>query len=42
MRLEPFRIILDGDRVLYRDETAEDFFVRREKAKRCLLEIASR
>ena len=42
VRLEPYRVVLEGDRILYRDETAEDFFVRRERAKRCLLEIASR
>jgi peroxiredoxin len=42
VRLEPFRIILNRDRVLYRDDTAEDFFVRRNRAKQCLLEIASR
>jgi peroxiredoxin len=42
VRLEPVRVILDGDKVIYKDDTAEDFFVRREKAKRCLLEMASR
>jgi len=42
VRLEPFRVILDGDRVIYMDDTAEDFFVRRDRAKKCLLEIASR
>ena len=42
VRLEPFRVILDGDRVIHIDNTAEDFFVRRDRAKQCLLEIASR
>ncbi|MBN2408482.1 MAG: redoxin domain-containing protein [Candidatus Aminicenantes bacterium] len=42
VRLEPFRVVLDGDRVLYLDDAAEDFFVRRDRVKRCLLEIASR
>jgi hypothetical protein len=42
VRLEPFRIILYGDRVIYKDDPAEDFFVRRDRAKQCLLEIASR
>ncbi|MEW5901855.1 MAG: redoxin domain-containing protein [Acidobacteriota bacterium] len=41
-RLEPFRVVLERDRVLYQDDTAQDFFVRREKAKKCLLELASR
>ncbi len=42
VRLEPFRVILDGDNVVYVDDTSADFFVRRGQAKRCLLEIASR
>ena len=42
VRLEPFRVILDGERVLYLDDTAADFFLRRDQAKRCLLEMASR
>jgi hypothetical protein len=42
VRLEPFRVILDGDQVLYKDDTTEDFFIRRNRAKRCLLEMASR
>jgi len=42
VRLEPFRVVLDGDQVLYLDDAAEDFFVRRDRAKRWLLEIASR
>ncbi|MGB7294780.1 MAG: redoxin domain-containing protein [Candidatus Aminicenantales bacterium] len=42
VRLEPFRVVLDGERILYLDDAAEDFFVRRDKAKRCLLEMASR
>jgi hypothetical protein len=42
VRLEPVRVILDGERVVYKDDTAEDFFVRRERAQRCLLEMTSR
>ncbi len=42
VRLEPDRVILEGDRVLYRDDTAKDFFVRRDEAKRCLLKMTSR
>jgi peroxiredoxin len=42
VRLEPDRVLLQGDRVLYRDDTAKDFFVRRDQAKQCLLEMASR
>lgn len=40
--LEPDRVILDGERVLYRDDRSKDFLVRRDQAKRCLLEIACR
>lgn len=42
VRLEPFRVILQEDRVLYLDEPAEDFFVRRDRVKRWLVEMASR
>jgi peroxiredoxin len=41
VRLEPFRVILDRGSVLYQDDSALDFFVRRDKVKRCLVEIAS-
>jgi hypothetical protein len=40
--LEPFRVILNQDSVLYEDDSSQDFFVRRDKVKRCLVEIASR
>lgn len=42
VRLEPVVIILEGDRLIYQDNTAEDFLLRREKVKRCLLEIKSK
>ena len=42
VRLEPFRVILEGDRVVYLDDPAEDFFVRRDEARRCLLGMTSR
>jgi hypothetical protein len=42
VRLEPFLVVLEGDSVLYLDDTSEDFSVRGDKVKRCLLEIASR
>lgn len=42
VRLEPFRVILNQGSVLYEDDSSQDFFVRREKVKRCLVEIASR
>src|SRR4030042_248386 len=42
VRLEPFCVILDQGSVLYEDDTSQDFFVRRDEVKRCLVEIASR
>jgi peroxiredoxin len=42
VRLEPFRVILDRGAVLYLDDSSLDFFIRRDKVKRCLVEIASR
>lgn len=42
VRQEPFRVILDREAVLFLDDTSLDFFVRRDKVKQCLLEIASR
>jgi len=42
VRLEPFRVILNQGSVIYEDDTTQDFFVRRDKVKRCLVEIASR
>ena len=42
VRLEPFRVILDRGSVFYQDDSALDFFVRRDRVKRCLIEIASR
>lgn len=42
VRLEPFCVILNRGAVLYQDDTNQDFFVRRDEVKRCLLEIASR
>jgi peroxiredoxin len=42
VRQEPFRIILDREAVVFMDDTSVDFFVRRDKVEKCLLEIASR
>jgi peroxiredoxin len=42
VRLEPFCVILNQGSVLYEDDTTQDFFVRRDEVKRCLVEIASR
>ena len=42
VRQEPFRVILDGETVIFLDDTGQDFFSRRDKVKLCLLEIASR
>lgn len=42
VKLEPYRVILDQGRVLYQDDLTVDFFERRDRAKQCLLEIASR
>jgi len=42
VRQEPYRVILYQDTVLFQDDTSQDFFVRRDRVKRCLVEIASR
>jgi peroxiredoxin len=42
VKLEPVIVILKNGTVLYQDNVYEDFSVRREKVKRCLLEIASK
>jgi peroxiredoxin len=42
VRLEPFCVVLDKGSVLYEDDESQDFFVRRDEVKRCLLEIAFR
>lgn len=42
VRLEPYRVILERGKIIYQDDLDEDFLIRRDKAKRCLLEIASR
>jgi peroxiredoxin len=42
VKLEPYRVILEKKRVIYEDDCDLNFFVRRERAKRCLLAIASR
>ena len=42
VRQEPYRVILYQDAVLFQDDTSQDFFVRRDKVKRCLIELASR
>jgi peroxiredoxin len=42
VRLEPFIVVLDGERVIHQDNTAEPMDMRREKLKRCLLEITAK
>ncbi len=42
VKLEPFKVILENGRLLYEDDLGEDFFARRERIERWLLEIASR
>jgi peroxiredoxin len=42
VKLEPFKIILKDGSVLFEEDAYDDFLVRREKVKKCLLEIASR
>jgi len=42
VRLEPFVVVLDGDRVIYQDNTSEGMDTRRENLKRCLLEISAK
>ncbi len=42
VKLEPLTVVIDGGRVIHRDNTAEAMDIRREKLKRCLLEITSK
>ncbi len=42
VKLEPHRVVLEKNRVIYEDDDDLDFLARREKAKQCLLAIASR
>ncbi len=42
VRQEPYRVIVYQDTVLFQDDTSQDFFVRRDRVKRCLIELASR
>jgi peroxiredoxin len=42
VKLEPVVVIIEGDRLIYQDSTVEDFSLRREKVKQCLLKIASK
>ncbi len=42
VKLEPCRVILDKNRVIYQDDDGLDFLTRREKAKQCLLAVASK
>ncbi len=37
--LVPFKVVLQGSRVIYRDDYYRDFFLRQEEAKRCLMSI---
>jgi hypothetical protein len=42
VKLEPYRVILEKNRVIYEDDCDLDFFTRRERTKQCLLAIASK
>ena len=42
VRLEPFVVVLEGARVIHRDNTSEAMDLRREKLTRCLLEISAK
>ncbi len=42
VRQEPFRVVLDRETVVFLDDTSQDFYVRRDRVKQCLLRIASR
>lgn len=42
VKLEPVIVILKNDAVLYQDDIYEDFSTRKEKVKKCLLQIASK
>ena len=42
VKLEPEVVILKNDAIVYQDNGYEDFLARREKVKKCLLEIASK
>lgn len=42
VKLEPHRVILEKNRIIYEDDRDLDFITRRERAKQCLLAIASR
>ncbi len=42
VRLEPFVVVIDGDRVVYQDDTSEGMDTRRENLQRCLLEISAK
>ncbi len=42
VKLEPYRILLEKEQILYQDDLDENFQQRRDRIKRCLLEIASR
>lgn len=42
VKLEPYRVILKGNEVVYADDYDIDFFLRRERVKQCLLELVSK
>ena len=42
VKLEPLTVVIDGGRVIHRDNTAEGMDIRREKLKQCLLGITAR
>ena len=41
VKLEPLTVVIEGGRVVHRDNTAESLEKRREKLERCLLEISA-
>jgi peroxiredoxin len=42
VRLEPATVIIQNDRILYHDGPVEAYFARKEKVRKCLLEIAAK
>jgi peroxiredoxin len=42
VRMEPYRVILVKNQPVYADDYSLDYLMRRDRAKQCLLQIASR
>ena len=38
--LEPYKVILEEEKIMYKDDYYEDFYLRRKKAQECLLRLA--